>query len=66
VVAKKRTSRKRASDGNTITFQIDDRARKALDRLMQAAPPGIMRARSAIIRTALIEAADRLPKGSDE
>jgi hypothetical protein len=51
---------RRSSDGKTITFQIDDKARAALEKLEGAAPSGLMRARSAIIRTALIDAAERL------
>lgn len=46
----------------TITFQIDDETTKSLEQLEAAVTPGIPRVRSAVIRKAINEAAERLSK----
>lgn len=52
--------KRKSSDGRTVTFQVDDTTAEALAKLEAAAAPGMLRARSAVIRRALIEAAARL------
>ena len=54
------SKKRRSSDGRTVTFQIDDTTADALEKLEAAAAPGMLRARSAVIRRALIEVAAKL------
>jgi len=48
----------RSSDGRTVTFQIDEETRKALDFLLVFAPRGALRAQSLMIRTSIQEFAE--------
>jgi predicted transcriptional regulator len=50
----------KASDGRTVTFQIDDDTKEAIEKLEAAAPPGLPRPRSYVIRRALIDSVARI------
>ncbi len=52
-------TKKRASNENVVSFQIDDQARESLS-VLESVYPGSARKRSAVIRKALNEAAVRV------
>jgi hypothetical protein len=54
--------RHRSSDGRTITFQVDDEVLEAIEKLKKYCYRGVFRPQSALIRGAILDAAERIGK----